>query len=93
MRGAVLGDLECGSEQVENILARSAGSSCRFGIRSLAHYRSRYKANRPRAILALNNRAPWLSRGREQIVPPPEVRKLRDSPQHLATHCAGGLGL
>ena len=34
MRVAELGDLECGSEQVDNNLARSAGSSCRFGIPS-----------------------------------------------------------
>ena len=40
MEGSELGDLECGSVQVENNLARSAGSSYRFGNLSWEGYRA-----------------------------------------------------
>ena len=46
MEGAELGDLECGSVQVENNLARSAGSSYRFGSLSWEGYRLAPSARR-----------------------------------------------
>ena len=44
MEGSELGDLECGSVQVKNNLARSARSSYRFSNLSLEGYREAFQA-------------------------------------------------
>jgi len=57
MEGAELADLECGSGQVENDLAASAGSSYRFGNLFWAGYREAFQASFPHTFFP--RATPW----------------------------------